>query len=332
MAKRVLISGYIGFGNFGDEAIFACLVSYLKSRGADVYALSNTPYETSKRYSVKTFKYNSVSQIIKAVMSCEVLFSGGGSLLQNNTSNKSLIYYLLIILFAKLMGRKVIIFAQGFEGVKGKLMQKFTSQILNMCNLITVRDESSKSIMDKMKLQSHLVCDPVYSVKLPAYEPKDYVGIQLRANKNMHPLFLENLADQTGKFFKDKPIKIFSFQEKEDKNICIEFAMLLQRKFKDMDVEIVLNSSIDNIINRFKELEYLIAMRYHACILGTMYGIKTLPIAYDEKILSLSKESSIPYIRCDIEDDIKGKFKDLENTYYKTTRRFVWNIYDKFVQ
>ena len=40
MAK-VLISGYYGFKNFGDEAILSVLVTHLKEVGADITVLSS---------------------------------------------------------------------------------------------------------------------------------------------------------------------------------------------------------------------------------------------------------------------------------------------------
>ena len=38
MAKKVLISGYIGFNNFGDDAIFEHVIENLKERNLEVSA------------------------------------------------------------------------------------------------------------------------------------------------------------------------------------------------------------------------------------------------------------------------------------------------------
>ncbi|MBE7705648.1 MAG: polysaccharide pyruvyl transferase CsaB [Cyanobacteria bacterium SIG30] len=329
--KKVLISGYIGFGNFGDEAIFSCLVSYLKSKNVDISALSNTPDKTAKKYSINAYKYNSILEIFKAILKSDILFSGGGSLLQNNTSNKSLIYYLGIIFLAKLFGKKVVIFAQGLEGINGKFMSGLTYSILKKCDFVTVRDKKSKSIMDKNGIKAELVCDPVFSVKLPPHTPRNQIGIQLRGTNAMHPLFVERLTDAIGKYFPDKSIKVFSFQEEQDRKICIEFAMMLQRKFQDIEVEILLDSSVQEIIKNFANLEYLFAMRYHACIIGAMYGIKTMPIAYDEKVVTFAKENEMPYIDCGWEKDLIQDCRNIEHAKYKVTNKFQWNIFDKYI-
>ena len=50
---KYLISGYIGFDNFGDEAIASVLVSNLKKNGAEkITVLSSNPEKTARLYDV----------------------------------------------------------------------------------------------------------------------------------------------------------------------------------------------------------------------------------------------------------------------------------------
>ena len=99
MAKRALISGYVGFSNFGDDLIFLILTRHLKALGFDVSALSSNPALTQKAFKVNSYGYKNFLEVIKAIMANDYLISGGGSLFQNATSNKSLLYYILIIFF-----------------------------------------------------------------------------------------------------------------------------------------------------------------------------------------------------------------------------------------
>ena len=122
---KYVVSGYIGFDNFGDEAIAGVLTNYLKKNCAEkITLISSNPEKTSKLYNV-----NSVGLLdfIKPIIESDVLISGGGSLLQDITSLKSLLYYLAIILFAKAMGKKVIIFAQGFTPFRTKIGKFLTA-------------------------------------------------------------------------------------------------------------------------------------------------------------------------------------------------------------
>ncbi len=297
MDRTVVISGYIGFSNFGDDAIFSVLTRSLKERGIKILALSSNPVLTSRNFDVEAFRYNNPFAILKAFLGANTLISGGGSLLQNTTSNRSLIYYLLIILFAKFLGKKVVIFAQGIGPIKGKLWQALVRMILSFCDVVTVRNSFSQRLLNKWKIESKLVCDPVFELKTPT--PKishNIIGVQLRPYLKMHKKFVENLADAILARFSDKKIHIFTFQNSMDEKICSEFLNYLNAKMPKIDAEIVSYKSIEQVENDFASLEYLFAMRFHAALLGLKSGIKTLPLSYDEKVTNLAQDFGVTYI------------------------------------
>ena len=89
--KKILISGYYGFDNFGDEAILGVLVNHL--RGNDITVLSSNPEKTGRTHNVNSLNSFNSQLIIERLPKFDMLISGGGSLLQNVTSNKSLFYY-----------------------------------------------------------------------------------------------------------------------------------------------------------------------------------------------------------------------------------------------
>jgi len=53
--KNILLAGYYGFGNLGDEAILEMFLMYFRdsSNIKNVVVLSGNPEETNKRYNVK---------------------------------------------------------------------------------------------------------------------------------------------------------------------------------------------------------------------------------------------------------------------------------------
>ena len=55
--KKILISGYYGFDNFGDEAILGVLINHL--RGNDTTVLSSNPEKTGRTHNV-----NSLNSVI----------------------------------------------------------------------------------------------------------------------------------------------------------------------------------------------------------------------------------------------------------------------------
>ena len=103
---KYVISGYIGFDNFGDEAIAQVLTSYLKASGAEkITVLSSNPEKTANFYGVDSINF---LKFLRPIIESDVLISGGGSLLQDITSLKSLIYYLAVITTALVLNKKVL--------------------------------------------------------------------------------------------------------------------------------------------------------------------------------------------------------------------------------
>lgn len=295
-ANKVLISGYIGFSNFGDDAIFSVLTKSLKEGGKEVRALSSNPALTSENFDVKAYKFNNPFEVLRAILGCDTLISGGGSLLQNTTSNKSLIYYILVILLAKFLGKRVVIFAQGIGPLKGSFWQGLTQFTLRLCDEVTVRNSFSQRLLGKWKIKNKLVLDPVFEMDLPPYDPKNIVGVQLRSYSKLEKSNIENLSRAISKKFSNKKIQIFPFQKSLDDEICNEFFEALKAQNPEIDAEIVPYQTIEQITQDFSHLNYLLAMRFHACVLGLKLGVKTLPVSYDEKVTNLAQDHNIPYV------------------------------------
>lgn len=289
---KYLISGYIGFDNFGDEAIASVLTNHLKDLGAEkITILSSNPEKTSKIHNVFSEHY---LNFLKPILKTDVLISGGGSLLQDVTSLKSLIYYLAVIVVAIVFNKKVIIFAQGFTPFKtivGKYLTKF---ILQHCHKITVRDKKSQKILKKLNLDSELIADPVFGIKIKENLEHKGIGVQLRSFKTLDDFFLNRLADTIALNFTQETIKLFSLQDSLDLAIIEKFALMLESR--NLKTTIYKNLSINEAIEEISKLEYLIGMRFHSALVGAKAGVKVLGINYDIKVLSLANSIGFPVI------------------------------------
>ncbi len=328
--KKILISGYYGFDNFGDEAILSVLLSHLK--GNDITVLSADPRKTASLYSVNSLNSFNPELIMKRLNDFDILISGGGSLLQNVTSNKSLFYYCgLIHMFASLK-KDVIIFAQGIGPVNGFWGKLIAKSALKKCKYISVRDEKSLELLQSWGIkQAKLVCDPIFDLKLPERRKTRKIGIQLRKFHTLTDELFDEIIKQIALKFSDREIELISFQDSEDVGISQVFINKLKKKNPTANVKLVQNLTNEQIIDRVAEYDYLLAMRFHACLLGLKYGIKTLAISYDPKVETLAKDAKIPYLLMDSKKNnyIKA-FEDLDNLTpfnllnYSNTKMFNW--------
>ena len=80
---NILISGYYGFNNIGDESILRTVIDNLREKlpDIDITVLSQDPAQTSAKYGVKAARRMSLWDIFRSVLHCDLLLSGGGSLL-----------------------------------------------------------------------------------------------------------------------------------------------------------------------------------------------------------------------------------------------------------
>ena len=113
--KRIVISGYYGFNNSGDEAMLFAILKALYQRfgDTDITVISGNPERTTHTFGVKAIPRFDGFSILKCLYNSDLLISGGGSLLQDVTSWKSLIYYLSIIFTGVCFRKKVFLMLRG---------------------------------------------------------------------------------------------------------------------------------------------------------------------------------------------------------------------------
>ena len=336
MSKRFVLSGYFGFKNFGDEAILSVLVKKLKQDKHRLTIISSDPKYTMKQFkhirSVYTFK---ILDIIGAISKSDILVSGGGSLLQDVTSIKSLIYYLFIIFLGLILGKKVIIFAQGIGPIKSPIGQLLTKELLKHCTYVSVRDSKSFELLKSWKINADLLCDPIFSTEIPKTEKRDVVAVQLRNFRTMSEDFIDRLAQKIVSEFPNKPIEIYSFQDSIDLEICQKLEKSL--RLLDNNIKVTLYSDLtnDEIVEKISQVKYLIAMRFHAIIIGLLVNAQILSINYDIKVEKISKEFGLPMI--DLKKEFNNQFELLKNEdpqiYIEKvkSKSFDWSGFEKAI-
>lgn len=336
MSKRFVLSGYFGFKNFGDEAILSLIIDRLKLYKHRITVISSNPQYTKSKYnhirSVYTFNFRDITG---AILKSDCLISGGGSLLQDATSLKSLIYYLLIIFIALLLRKQVIIFAQGIGPINSSLGKFLTKNIIRHANYISVRDEKSYELLKKWGIKSDLLCDPVFSKKIDSQEKTNSVAIQLRGFKNVNEDFIDRLAQKVVHEFPKMDINIYSLQDSIDLPVCKSFEKSVKLLNTDINVTVHSELTDEQIINGISGSKYLIAMRFHAIIIGLISGVKTMGINYDIKVKKLASEFNLPII--DLTNNFENQFEELKNINLNQINALVkekdfnWNGFDKTI-
>ena len=161
---KLLLAGYFGFDNAGDEAIFEAMVDRFRALSPDAKISALTfGNETAQRLGVEAVPRKHFPSVWKAMRACDVFVLGGGGLFQDSTGPNSVIYYGGLLAMARAALRPSVIFCQGYGPIRGGLARWLTRQAFRLPHLVTVRDEESHQELLAQGLHPdrvHLAADP----------------------------------------------------------------------------------------------------------------------------------------------------------------------------
>lgn len=334
--KRFVLSGYFGFKNFGDEAILSVLVAKLREYGHKITIISSdTKYTKSKFRFVRSVYTFNIRDLIGAIVKSDFLISGGGSLLQDTTSFKSLIYYLFVIFMGLILGKKVIIFAQGIGPISNPVGQFLTGFLLRFCTYVSVRDVKSQELLKKWGVNSELLCDPIFSTMIPEVQKEKRVAVQLRNCATMNEDFIDRLAQSVVTSFPDYMIDIYSFQDTLDLEVCKKFERAVRLLNSDIKTTLFSGLTDEQTVSNLAKSEFMVAMRFHALIVGLLAGVKVLGINYDIKVEKLAKEFGFPLIG--LKKSFEKEFTLQKNLDMQTisnlvkNKNFDWSTFERVI-
>ncbi len=145
---QIVLCGYYGFNNLGDDALLSEAVRELKKRyvNARLTVICHAPKKMAKRFGIRTAMRENIPKILSLIRNADRLVLGGGSILQDSTSIRSLRFYSLLIETAAKSGVPVELLSNGLGPLKRKRAKKIVSKALSLCEKITLRDEDSLSL------------------------------------------------------------------------------------------------------------------------------------------------------------------------------------------
>ncbi len=298
--KRVLLSGYYGFGNLGDEAVLSSIVCLLKKEIPDVKitALSNDPKQTSAAYGIDSVNRWKLGQVWRAMRRADIFVFGGGSLLQDVTSSKSILYYLSQIALANFVKCPVFLYAQGIGPINDKNNRKKIAKRLNSCAYITVRDNASASLLERLgvnKAKVAVTADPVLaglqaelSVALPHKDLGKKVGFAIRFWHDLDIPAIAKAADWLD--HQGWQVIFLPFHEPDDRTVAEEIMNQMESK-AFLPKEIL---SAGEMLGAISQLDFLVGMRLHSLVMAASAQVPFLGIGYDPKVDAFCRQAGQP--------------------------------------
>ncbi len=287
---HVVLSGYYGFDNVGDEAILFAIIAALRNEQPDIKitVLSNNPASTVKTYQVHAINRHRMNEISRVIKESDGLISGGGSLLQDVTGIKSIPYYTSIIHLARLHKKPVFVYAQGLGPIKRKLYRQLVAYTLNKVNQITVRDWESKQLLQQIGVRQNaiLVPDPVLGLDGTSFvyegflANNPFITVSVR-NWNTDTHFMGEIASALDKLAHEGYEIVFvPMHGKHDEIASQETAAEMNQSSTIIPGKL----SMEEKVAIIGKSHLLIGMRLHALIFSAITHTPFIAISYDPKI------------------------------------------------
>lgn len=287
--KKILLAGYYGFGNLGDEAILEMAIKQIMeiTDKENITVLSGNKEATSKKYNVDTIDRYNVFSIINKLMKSDALVFGGGSLLQDITSKRSIYYYLFLIRLAKMFNNKVVMLSQGIGPIVNENSKNAVKSTLGLVDYITVRDKHSKEFLEGLGMDKNkifLSTDPVINLRagenyIAKNSSKKKVCFSLRNWKNAD--VSDKITKLTEKLINNNIECYFiPFYYNEDLELIDE----VEKNIGDKAVYFKEKLTTSDAFDIIKSIDVLVGVRLHSLIFAAAANVPFVAVSYDHKV------------------------------------------------
>ena len=300
----ILICGYYGYGNMGDETLLSVITGeLLRQRPAlRICALSADPQKTRQAHRVDAIARFDLERIDRVMRRSRMLLFGGGNLLQDKTSTHSLLYYTHVLRMAKGRGLKILVCANGIGPLFSEENRKRTKEALRFADEISLRDPDSLAFVRSAVGQKpvRLTFDPAILAEKTDFPipTEPYFAV---APKKLSAAFTETLV-RTVRALSEKsgltPILV-SLYGKQD----LAYTKALSAR---TGAAVYRPRNAGECIALFSSAQLVISSRLHGLVYATAAGCPMMGYSDDEKLfayldyIGFGSQAPLP---CGLSDD-----------------------------
>lgn len=319
--KKVVLLGFIGSNNLGDEAInFSIIQKFANSKhfltliSFDVMA-TNALAKKSGISNFEVFSVHNYLNIIKSIKSCDLFVCGGGGIIQDQTSIYNLIFFLLFIKVAQFFHKKVMLYAVGVGPLISLVLRSCVKQILGKVEMITVRDQSSKDLLINLGIPQktiHVTADPAitlktsqtydlnlssntitifvclrhwfYSNRFVPVKMAHWMNNLLKIKNAQYTNFVQEIAKTLDCVIEKFNTQIFFFPFWTGRDTLVHQDVIRYLKNKDKTKLWTDKVDPETALAMFKNADIVLGMRLHSLIYATNLLKKCIAISYSSKV------------------------------------------------
>ncbi|MEK7277026.1 MAG: polysaccharide pyruvyl transferase family protein [Chloroflexota bacterium] len=350
-SKTILIAGYYGFGNAGDEAILSAIISDLRALRSDLnlVVVSGDPAQTEAAHGVAGVLWTDIEKIMQAVAASDLVILGGGGLFHDywgfdpdsllTQHHAGIAFFGGIPLLASLLDKPLMMYAVGVGPLFSAVGQAHTRAAFDAAALITVRDPESKALLESIGVppdRVHVTADPgfqfqphIIPLPLPFREggrgdrSRPLLAVALREwNIGVLPDYWERQVAEALDVFVERhggAIVFVPFQE--GKGYLQNDAAVAERVRSGMrNIERTMmlpeNSSVREKAAALSQCDLVLGMRLHSLIFAVSSAVPAVGLVYDPKVRSVMAAAGIEDYAVDLGAATAGRLAERMETAF----------------
>ena len=244
---------------------------------------------------------------LNVMKECDACFVKGGGFIHSSgkiTDTYTVYYQLFHILLAKSLKKPVYIMPNSFGPFPGLGVERMVRHTFNKCELVTVRESISKTMLDEIGVKSYLYPDLGFSLKeknrenyeinkihsdFPNHKLVGFTARPYRFPKSSDPEkkyaeYIDSIIEISKWLFEEGYLPVFIEQTlsettHENDGTAIEEIV---SKLVDKQYAIVSDDSYDckDLKSIYKEMDYVIGTRFHSVIFSIAERTPAIAIEY----------------------------------------------------
>jgi polysaccharide pyruvyl transferase CsaB len=334
--RMILVVGYYGFGNIGNETILSIMLAQLRDKRPElrVVVASGNPRETEAAHGVQAVAWNDMAGIHRAVQVSDLVIVGGGGLFHDywgvdpdsflTDQHWGIAYYAGPALLATLYRKPLMFYAVGVGPLISGHGRKLTRIAAQAAHVITVRDPGSKTLLQELGVPAgriRITADPACAFQPAVTSNLEHLldpGFDLRRpvlgvtprhwSVGVHPDFLERefaaafdlFLEQTGGSVVFVPFQHLSGERENDRATAQR--LLDHMRLRDKAAIFHDPATPENVFGALGECDLVLGMRLHALLFAANAGVPAVAVSYDPKVDEFIKRLGVEGFSVKVKD------------------------------
>jgi polysaccharide pyruvyl transferase CsaB len=320
-APRVVLAGWYGAGNLGDELLLEIISRWVRGAGAIPVAISTHPDWTRRTLGIEAVGYGDLPAIVEALAEADLFVLGGGGLFQdyNDFDLASLArfpawnvsQYAQFLFLADELGLPTLALAQGVGPLRGGEGRQIAADVFSRAGGVSVRDHDSAHLLSEIGVDREVIVapDPGWSWRpasngprslgrrYPQFEDRPVLAMILRDwpfDAEWERACVTALRDAVPTGW---GVLWLDFHRPPDAATTghSEIAGRMVKQLGDTGVHVVWDGAgIDDAVQLLAQCDACVAMRLHGVLLAVASGLPVVAVEYDGKVATLARDLAIP--------------------------------------